>query len=93
MGESTTHDCLCQLSQGMVECAKIFDNYLRSPTKNYAHRIVGLHGSLNSTNNYWVACPARWKGQFQGKEGYPATGLETVADDNLWIWHSAVGFA
>lgn len=25
-----------------------------------------------------------WKGQFQGKQGYP--NLEAVSDYNLWIW-------
>ena len=34
-----------------------------------------------------------WKGQFEGKKGCPTIGLETVADHNLWIWHSAFGFA
>ncbi len=33
-----------------------------------------------------------WKGQFQGKDGYPTIGLKAVSDYNLWIWHSVFGY-
>ena len=45
------------------------------------------------TTIHWSACPVAWKGQCEGKEGYPTIGLEAVADHNLWIWHNAFGFA
>ena len=44
------------------------------------------------TKIHWSACPVAWKGQFDGKEGYPTIGLEAIADNNLWIWHNAFGF-
>jgi hypothetical protein len=40
--------------------------------------------------NHWAACLEAW---FEGKEGCPTIGLEAVADNNLWIWHNAFGFA
>ena len=49
-------------------------------------------GSLDVTKIHWGQCPAGWKGQFQGKEGYPTIGPEAVSDYNLWIWHSAFGY-
>jgi hypothetical protein len=81
----------------------ISEKYLRSPRKSDAKRVVSLHkkvygvdcclGSLDVTKIHWSACSVAWKGQFEGKEGYPTIGLEAVADHNLWIWHSAFGFA
>jgi hypothetical protein len=54
--------------------------------------IDGCLGCLDVTKIHWSACPVAWKGQFEGKEGYPTIGLEAVADYNLWIWHNAFGF-
>jgi Plant transposon protein len=34
-----------------------------------------------------------WHGQFKGKEKAPTIVLEAYADYNLWIWHSAFGYA
>ena len=55
--------------------------------------IDGCLGCLDVTTIHWAACPVSWKGQFKGKEGYPTVGLEAGTDHNLWIWHSAFGFA
>ena len=83
MGESSAQDCLWKLLRGIVECSEILDYYLRSPTntKSDACRIVELHkklcdihgclGWLDVTKIHWAACPSGWKGQFEGKEGYP----------------------
>ena len=102
MGESTARLCLEKLTRGIVKCPAISEHYLRAPTKSDARKIVSLHkkvygidgclGSLDVTKIHWSACPVAWKGQFEGKEGYPTIGLEAVADYNLWIWHSAFGF-
>jgi hypothetical protein len=102
MGESTARKCMNKLTRGIVECEEISGVYLRYPTKNDAKKIVSLHkkvygidgclGCLDVTKIHWSACPVAWKGQFEGKEGYPTIGLEAVADYNLWIWHNAFGF-
>lgn len=102
MGESTARLCLTKLTRGIVNCSSISDLYLRAPTKSDAKKIVALHkkvygidgclGCLDVTKIHWSACPVAWKGQFEGKEGYPTIGLEAVADYNLWIWHNAFGF-
>ena len=64
-------------------------NYLRSPGKSDAKRVVSIHkkvysidgclGSLDVTKINWSACPVAWKGLFEGKEGYPTIGLEAIA--------------
>jgi Plant transposon protein len=41
----------------------------------------------------WKNCPLAWEGQFKSKEKSPTIVLEAFADYNLWIWHSAYGFA
>lgn len=63
---------------------------MRSPTKGDAHRFVALHkkmydidgclGSLDFTKFHKVTCPSGWKGQFEGKAGFPTILLEAVAD-------------
>jgi hypothetical protein len=103
MGESTSRMCLEKRCQGIVKCPNISEQYLRSPSKSDSRTIVSLHkrvygideclGSIDVTKIHWSACPVAWKGQFEGKEGYPTLGLEAVVDHNLWIWHNAFGFA
>eukprot|EP00804_Cyclotella_cryptica_P002567 CCRYP_010403-RA/>CCRYP_010403-RA protein AED:0.35 eAED:0.35 QI:0/-1/0/1/-1/1/1/0/153 len=103
MGESTARLCLQKLTRGIVKCPSISAIYLRAPTKSDAKKVVALHrkvygvdgclGCLDVTKIHWSACPVAWKGQFEGKEGYPTIGLEAVADYNLRIWHNAFGFA
>ena len=90
------------MSQGIVGCPDILDRYLQTPSKSDAWKIVFLHkkvygidgcmGCLDVTKIHWGACPVAWKGQFEGKEGFPTIGLEAVSDYNLWIWHNAFGF-
>ncbi len=102
MGESTARLCLRKLTKGIVLCSSISDYYLRTPSKSDARKIVALHkkvygidgcmGCLDVTKIHWGACPVAWKGQFEGKEGFPTIGLEAVSDYNLWIWHNAFGF-
>ena len=103
MGESTARLCVHHLSRGIVECPEIADTYLRNPSRADARRITSMHkevygidgmmGSLDVTKVVWQNCPAALKGQYQGKEGVATIGLEAVADHNLWLWHSAFGFA
>lgn len=101
IGESTARKCMSKLARGIVECSNIADIYLRTPSRHDAKRIVELHkiqhgidgmlGSLDVTKIHWANCPNAWKGQFEGKEGYPTIALEAVSDYNLWIWHDSFG--
>jgi hypothetical protein len=94
MGESTAKLCYNKLCQGIIKYPAISDYSLRYPLKSDARRIVSLHksvygidgclGCLHVTKIHWAACPKAWKGQFEGKEGYPTIRLEAVADNNLW---------
>ena len=102
MGKSTARLCLVKLTRGIIKCSAILDLYLRAPTKSDAKRKVSLHkkvygtdgclGCLDVTKVHWLACSVAWKGQFEGKEGYPTIWLEAVADYNVWIWHNMFGF-
>jgi hypothetical protein len=98
---------MSKLLQGIVECNEISSWYLRFPTNSDARRMVhfhqvrvstkkhGINGCLGSLDAkvHGLTCPSGWKGQFQGKEGYPRIGHEAVADNNLWLCHSAFGYA
>jgi hypothetical protein len=45
-------------------------------------------GSIDYMNWQWNNCPFAWQGQYSGHdEGYTVM-LETVASQDLWIWHS-----
>ena len=46
---------------------------------------------LDCMHLWWKACPAAFKGQFQGQARHPIIILEAGADHNLWIWHSSFG--
>eukprot|EP00804_Cyclotella_cryptica_P020934 CCRYP_009261-RA/>CCRYP_009261-RA protein AED:0.36 eAED:0.33 QI:11/0/0/1/0/0/2/0/81 len=78
MGESTARLCLRKLTKVALH-KKVYG-------------IDGCMGCLDVTKIHWGACPVAWKGQFEGKEGFPTIGLEAVSDYNLWIWHNAFGF-
>eukprot|EP00804_Cyclotella_cryptica_P027217 CCRYP_017180-RA/>CCRYP_017180-RA protein AED:0.19 eAED:0.10 QI:0/0/0/1/0/0/2/0/221 len=91
MGESPARLCLGRLTQGFVECPAILDLYLRAPTESdtqnsFLHKkstvLMGASVVL-VTKNHLSACVIAWKGQFEGKEGYPTIVLEAIADNNF----------
>ena len=34
-----------------------------------------------------------WQGHYQGKEKKPTIVMEAVADYNLWLWYTSIGWA
>ena len=50
-------------------------------------------GSLDCMHVCWKNCPVAYQGLYQGKEVYSKIVLKAVADNNLWFWHAAFGFA
>jgi hypothetical protein len=52
--------------------------------------IDGCLGCLDVMKIHWAACLAAWRGQFEGKDGCLTIGFEAMANDTLWIWHSAL---
>ena len=83
---ATLHDNACSW-----HCGVPF--YFRCILHKRVHDLSVCLGSLDVMKMNWGQCPAGWKGQSQGKEGYPTIGLEAVSDYNLWIWHSTFGYA
>lgn len=47
------------------------------------HSVSGILGLLDVTKIAWGNYPTLWKGQFDGKEGYPIICLEAAVDHNL----------
>ncbi|KAJ0915552.1 putative harbinger transposase-derived protein [Helianthus annuus] len=49
-------------------------------------------GSLDCMKWPWELCPTQWQGAHtSGFHGVPAIMLETVASQDLWIWHAFFG--
>jgi Plant transposon protein len=48
-------------------------------------------GGIDCTNWQWKNCPVAFHGQYSGKEGVPTVTLETIADQNLWLWYVFFG--
>ncbi|KAI3746155.1 hypothetical protein L6452_08578 [Arctium lappa] len=102
IGESTSIECLKNFCRGVIE---VFGpTYLRRPNDEDVARILHLHeehhgfpgmlGSIDCMHWAWKNCPVAWHGQFtRGDHGVPTIMLETVASQDLWIWHAYFGVA
>ncbi|KAK1866663.1 hypothetical protein I4F81_009179 [Pyropia yezoensis] len=75
-------------------------NYLRQPNaeeltillKRSAERgVPGCIGSLDCSHWEWRACPKGMQGSFQNRKGRRSIVMETVCDEDLYIWHLFVG--
>lgn len=51
----------------------------------------GMLGSIDCMHWVWKNCPSGWQGMFTGKDKEPTLILETVASQDLWIWHAFFG--
>ncbi|XP_021838453.2 uncharacterized protein [Spinacia oleracea] len=98
MGETTSKKSLLHFTQGVIKHFE--EDYLRSPTDEDLRRILyqnemrgfpGMIGSIDCMHWEWKNCPTAWRGQYQGRSGKASLILETVADQDLWIWHSFFG--
>lgn len=102
MSEQTGRKCVKIFCRVLCQHPQIRRKYLREMSKSDAMRVSAMHktefgvrgcvGCLDCMHVYWKNCPVSWKGQYQGKEGYPTIILEAVADYSLWIWHARFGF-
>ena len=102
MGESTARECVSRMSQGMFNNKNIREKYLRQMTKSDARKVEKMHSTQHGVNGMlgsidvmqvcWENCPYEQRGQHIGKNGKPTLGLEAVADNSLWFWHSDFGF-
>lgn len=74
--------------------------YLCSPNDQDIARLLhegeergfpGMIGSLDCMHWEWKNCPTAWHGAHKGHHNKPTLILETVASQDLWIWHSFFG--
>jgi len=74
--------------------------YLRRPnaeelehilTRNAARGMPGCMGSIDCTHWTWAKCPKALAGQYKDRNGKISVVIETVCDEDLYIWHSFVG--
>ena len=75
-------------------------SYLRPPTTEELQRILtrnaergmpGCMGSLDCSHWEWRNCPKAFAGMYQNRHGKRSVVMETVCDEDLWIWHLFVG--
>jgi len=74
--------------------------YLRPPTPAELKRILernaqrglpGCMGSLDCSHWEWADCPKAFAGMYKNRHVKRSVGIETVCDEDLWIWHLFVG--
>ena len=76
-------------------------SYLRSPTLEDLQRILTRNaergmprciGSLDCSHWEWRNCPKAIAGMYRNRHGKRFVVMETVCDEDLWIWHILEGF-
>jgi len=79
---------------------EIFPMYCKPPTGIEIDKILGVYeqlglpgcvGSVDAVHIPWLRCPAAMASAFRGKEGFPTTAYNVVADHEHFIWSSSVG--
>ena len=101
-GETAARHCVHHLARGLVNCHALAEVYLRKPSNGDAPRVTSMHdhvhkmpgmlGLLDVMKVYWKNCPTALKGQFRGREKCASLALESVVDDNFWLWPGSFGF-
>ena len=99
IGETTAMTCMKNFAAGVIQ---VFgEEYLGKPTQADVDRLLqvaeardfpGMLGSIDCMHWEWKNCPLGWKGVF-AKGMYKVLNLirETVAFNDLWIWHAFFG--
>ncbi|XP_020172910.1 uncharacterized protein [Aegilops tauschii subsp. strangulata] len=95
MSEST---CLPSMYSFCTAVVEMFGpKYLREPTVSDTERLLainaergfpGILGSIDCMHWKWKNCPFAWQGQYKGHVKGATVILESVASQDLWIWHS-----
>nr|GEZ74304.1 hypothetical protein [Tanacetum cinerariifolium] len=103
ISEKTSRYCLMHFCNGVIELYG--EEYLRRPTQTDVEKLYDFHenkhgfpgmiGSIDCTKLLWAQCPQAYRAQFsRGDSGSePFILLETVASQDLWIWHAFFGVA
>jgi len=59
--------------------------------RNAARGMPGCIGSLDCSHWEWAACPKGLAGQYQNRKKRRSIIMETVCDEDLYIWHFFIG--
>jgi len=82
--------------------ARFGPDYLRPPNdselnemlrRNAARGMPGCIGAIDCSHWQWRACPTALAGQFQNRKGRRTVVLETVCDEDTYIYHFYIGCA
>jgi len=60
-------------------------------TRNAARGMPGCIGSIDCTHWQWAKCPKALGGQYLDRKGKRSIVIETVCDEDLYIWNLFVG--
>ncbi|OWY96874.1 hypothetical protein PHMEG_00032744 [Phytophthora megakarya] len=58
---------------------------------NAARGFPGMIDSIDCMKRSWKNCPSVWRGVFQDASKDATVVLETIASEDLRIWHAFVG--
>jgi len=74
--------------------------YLRRPTedelkhilaRNAARGMPGCIGAIDCTHWQWIKCPKALAGQYHDRKGKRSVVIESVCDEDTYIWHFFIG--
>lgn len=94
LSRSTVAEATSRLVAFLV--ARYAGQYLRPPSpaelqhilaRNAARGFPGCMGSIDCSHWQWAACPKALAGQYQDRKGRRTVVIETVCDEDLYIWH------
>lgn len=98
LSKSTVHEATNRLVAFILRTYQPF--YLRAPThedlkrimtRNAARGLPGCMGSLDCSHWAWTNCPTEHAGMYKGRHKHPNIVLETVCDEDMWVWHMFAG--
>eukprot|EP00170_Pyropia_yezoensis_P003589 contig_14977_g3599 len=98
LSKSTVHEAVRRLVAFFLH--KYQAVYLRAPTiedlkrilaRNAERGLPGCIGSLDCSHWAWTNCPSAHAGMYKGRHKHPNIVLETICDEDMWVWHLFAG--
>jgi len=60
-------------------------------TRNAARGMPGCIGAIDCTHWQWLKCPKALAGQYHDRKGKRSVVIESVCDEDTYIWHFFIG--